>query len=441
MIKKIKKNIDHRAYQYSIVIEPRVNYKLWLTDLDDFCITNLLMNSSYPLHTEVKYILSKTQGLSVSGKKTYLPLEYSFGTEEKVKTNIPHYQCWLKFPVKVRRTSVFNFINNLLVDRAHVIIDTVYGQDYSSYCLKASSDYSFNSSYYWRGIKMSSNDLLVKQNRLINLRGNLMKVKNNYYSGQVLLKKILLGEPDDRSAIWINDPIGGTGKTAFMQTIIDDPYINGIYVKITEGLERLSSKVRKKIQARLDDGRGYPKVIWINFGRTVTEADLKTFADFCEQLLDGMLDDNFGNSGGTDFFPLPYMNLIVTGNTPPNMKQLTSDRLKLLTFFPIYKDPSNSRILSDSLLIPVFSEIRVRFIKRFNDRIEYKFLTHLQGNDFIHQSFNQFSWYLDLLDHVKKFKDFKETKAYQDQFYQSKLETDWIPSTPNRVQEDVQLLK
>ena len=25
-----------------------------------------------------------------------------------------------------------------------------------------------------------------------------MKVKNNYYSGQVLLKKILLSEPDDR---------------------------------------------------------------------------------------------------------------------------------------------------------------------------------------------------------------------------------------------------
>lgn len=67
-------------------------------------------------------------------------------------------------------------------------------------------------------MKMSPNDLLVKQNRLINLRCNLMKLKNNYYSGQVLLKKILLGEPDNISAIWINDPIEGTGKTAFMKT-------------------------------------------------------------------------------------------------------------------------------------------------------------------------------------------------------------------------------
>ena len=151
----------------------------------------------------------------------------------------------------------------------------------------------------------------------------------------------------------------------------------------------------------------YPRTIWINFGQTVEEGSLKAFSDFAEQILDGMLDDNFGNSGGTDFFPLPYINLIVTGDTPPNIKQRTGHRLKLLTFFLIYKDPSNSRILSDNLLIPVFSEIRVRFIKRFNDRIEYKFLTYLQGDDFSNQSFNQFSWYSDLLDHVKKFKETK----------------------------------
>ena len=81
-----------------------------------------------------------------------------------------------------------------------------------------------------------------------------MKVKNNYYSGQVLLKKILLSEPDDRSAIWINDPIGGTGKTAFMQTIIDDPDINGIYVKIPKGWNDflLKSVRRFKLDLMMD---------------------------------------------------------------------------------------------------------------------------------------------------------------------------------------------
>lgn len=262
-------------------------------------------------------------------------------------------------------------------------------------------------------------------------------IKDILMTGQKLLKTIITSEPDDRTGIWLADVLGGTGKNVFFQSQIEDDEINSLYLRVSEGVERLSAKLRKKINDRLEKGKGYPRTIWINFGRTVEEGSLRAFSDFAEQILDGMLDDNFANSGGKDFFALPYINLIVTGNTPPNMKQLTSDRLKLLTFFPIYKDPSNSQILSDNLLIPVFSEIRVRFIKRFNDRIEYKFITHLQGEDFIDQSFNQFSWYLDLLDHVKKFKDFKETKAYQNQFYQSKLETDWIPSTPNRVQEDV----
>lgn len=44
-----------------------------------------------------------------------------------------------------------------------------------------------------------------------------------------------------------------------------------------------------------------------------------------EQVLDGMLDDNFGNTGTGDFVPLPYVNLVVTSNTPPNLNQLTGD--------------------------------------------------------------------------------------------------------------------
>lgn len=51
-----------------------------------------------------------------------------------------------------------------------------------------------------------------------------------------------------------------------------------------------------------------------------------------------MLDDNFGNTATDDFLGLPYVNLVVIANTPPNSKHLTGDRLKLLIFFPIYKD-------------------------------------------------------------------------------------------------------
>ena len=48
----------------------------------------------------------------------------------------------------------------------------------------------------------------------------------------------------------------------------------------------MSAKLRKKISDRLESGRGYPKTIWVNFGRTVEEGSLKAFSDFAEQILD-----------------------------------------------------------------------------------------------------------------------------------------------------------
>ncbi len=44
----------------------------------------------------------------------------------------------------------------------------------------------------------------------------------------------------------------------------------------------MSAKLRKKINDRLESGKGYPKTIWINFGRTVEEGSLKAFSDFAQ---------------------------------------------------------------------------------------------------------------------------------------------------------------
>ena len=126
-------------------------------------------------------------------------------------------------------------------------------------------------------------------------------IKDILMTGQKLLKTIITSEPDDRTGIWLADVIGGTGKTAFFQTIIDDPELNGLYLRISEGVERLSAKLRRKIENRLNEGKGYPSFVWINFGRTVEETSLKAFSDFAEQIIDGMLDDNFGNTAGKEF--------------------------------------------------------------------------------------------------------------------------------------------
>ena len=231
------------------------------------------------------------------------------------------------------------------------------------------------------------------------------------------------------------DIIGGTGKTAFFQTIIDDESLNGLYLRVSEGVERLSAKLRKKISNRLESNQGYPKFVWINFGRTVEENSLKAFADFAEQILDGMLDDNFGNTSTGDFVGLPYVNLIVTANTPPNLKHLTGDRLKLLTLFPIYND-NEMKELEDSILIPIYIEIKVRILKRFPNNLEYKFVVKLQNDKFIKANFSRFDWFEELLENVNIFKELMNTDKYKYEL-KNRLETRWISASPYDLQSDI----
>lgn len=183
-------------------------------------------------------------------------------------------------------------MDGLLKNRVHIATKKVYNSDYKDYCTKLTSNFQFNSSYYWN-IKLNSitNERLLNKNalKLIDMRPKLKEIKNNYLTGQQLLLDIALSEPDDRTGIWLADIIGGTGKTAFFQTIIDDIELKGLYLRVSEGVERLSAKLRRKIRTRLEKGKSYPKFIWVNFGRTVEEGSLKAFADFAEQILDGMI--------------------------------------------------------------------------------------------------------------------------------------------------------
>lgn len=122
------------------------------------------------------------------------------------------------------------------------------------------------------------------------------------------------------TGFWIGNVIAGTSKTStFFKPILETNNTAGCYLRVSDGVETLSSKLRKKISSRFKKGLGYPNSIWINFGRTVEQVQLKAFADFSEEILDGMFDDNFKNSSSEDFIALPYLNLIVTVNNFPNL--------------------------------------------------------------------------------------------------------------------------
>lgn len=92
-----------------------------------------------------------------------------------------------------------------------------------------------------------------------------------------------------------------------------------------------------------------------------------------------MLDDNFSNTGEIFFMVLSYVNLIVKANTPLNLNQLTGDRLKLMTLFPV-KDEYGKMI--DSFLILVFLKISLRILKPFTNNLKYYLIVISQSFDF-----------------------------------------------------------
>ena len=423
----------YRGKFISVVIQPKVLSDYWNRLHTDEEIEKKLLDSKFPVWTGVIYALRNVKAVDVNKQLPRLPKVWAYGTETSVETKIPHYQVYLEFDVLVKRTSVYESLYRIFKGNAHIATQVGYSSSLADYCVKPTSNFEFNSKYY-KNVKIRSKEVEVNVNILMKLRPKLKVIKDNYMTGQKLLEQIAFSEPDDRTGIWLADVIGGTGKTGFFQTIIDNP--QGLYLRISEGLERLSAKLRKKISTRLSEGKGYPRFIWINFGRTLEEEALKAFSDFAEQILDGMLDDNFGNTGGSDFVGLPYVNLIVTANTPPNLKQLTGDRLKLLTLFPVYKDVETLE-LEDSFLIPIYVEIRVRIFGNVRNILQYKFKVRLQDDEYIKASFSQLPYYDQILENCKRFNEFIKSERSQNQYYQARLESDWYSSTPQRVQSDI----
>ena len=101
--------------------------------------------------------------------------------------------------------------------------------------MKDSSNRDFNSKYYWN-VKLSSENKKKIGISLVSLRPNLKMIQTNLMTGQELLKKIIISEPDDRTGIWLADVLGSTGKTMFFQSQIENPEINGLYLWVSEGV-------------------------------------------------------------------------------------------------------------------------------------------------------------------------------------------------------------
>lgn len=172
----------------------------WLNCNSTEIFSDLLLNSSFPLYTEIQYSLENLEALTANTSKSFKPKMWAFATETSVATKILHHQIYLEFDKLIRNSSVYQALDKLLASRAYVITKKVYNSQYKKYCLKDSSNFNFHSNYYWN-IKLSSEDLKEVKISLVSLRPNLKMIQTNLMTGQELLKKIITSEPDDRMGI------------------------------------------------------------------------------------------------------------------------------------------------------------------------------------------------------------------------------------------------
>ena len=105
-------NDKYRGKFISVIIQPKINSKFWLCYHNDNEINLALMQSSFPLFTEIKNFLSILKVETVN-RKTIIPvLKFAFGTETSVKTKISHYQ-------------VYQELDRLLTNRVHIVVQKV----------------------------------------------------------------------------------------------------------------------------------------------------------------------------------------------------------------------------------------------------------------------------------------------------------------------------
>ena len=77
MLKPNKQRNNSRCKQISVIIQPKVEGEFWLSNnLTNKLIEERLMQTGYPIFTEIKCVLESCEALSSTGKVHKLPVTY-----------------------------------------------------------------------------------------------------------------------------------------------------------------------------------------------------------------------------------------------------------------------------------------------------------------------------------------------------------------------------
>lgn len=143
------------------------------------------------------------------------------------------------------------------------------------------------------------------------VRPKPLKLITNLYDWQKNLIKKLEEEPNDRTVIWITDPIGGNGKSQLAKYIIAN------YKAIIVGGR--AEDMFNGINNYEEDKKEYPEIVLIMLARDSKKV--------CYEGLEMIKDGLFYNSkfkGKQHIFNSPH--IVVFANNSPNYGRLTADR-------------------------------------------------------------------------------------------------------------------
>ena len=253
---------------------------------------------------------------------------YQLETHENSKEeNKQHYQCCLRTFIRTRKDTLLRKLSeNLSHPVDYIRVENVKGtwQQAVMYCSKTETKAAETEmspsvratqevTYYQQDVRILnySKERYPWQNRLLSLLFDDDNVEGSPP------RKIRI--PDDRTIIWISDPVGNSGKSKLVKYIAAN---NPLATKISFGT---ANQLRSSIIAQ-----GPKKLYFIDIPRTIGKDDsLNDVLSVCEELKNAYVTSSFYGNHTQLLFDPPHV--VIFSNAECPIHKLSGDRWETYT--------------------------------------------------------------------------------------------------------------
>jgi len=263
------------------------------------------------------FTIQAIKGQTLPGEQTVLKTikklteKYTFQLE---KATSLHYQGCCKLRVRKRKNTFINeLVAELDVPRSMVVVSPMAGtwEQAKAYCSREEPSLS---STFTTEVTSTGNDIKV-----------LDSEENRFPWQASIINEILdthtgnIKDSDDRSIIWITDPIGGTGKSKLVKWFCVN---NDDIVKISFGT---SSQLRSALMAA-----GPRRVYFVDVPRTLGSDDsIHSLMSAAEDLKNGFVCSSMYGKNQSIVLDPPH--IVVFSNKECPQTMMSADRWKMFT--------------------------------------------------------------------------------------------------------------